>query len=404
MAASKSCSEPPPACYPEICIPCQRCLGPENFAGNPPVCPITCGGDLDFTFALIFWEMYQEGMEFAIDTDVTNPAVPLSGSFFADPTPETIRQLNQLSGAKYKKPISKWEAGFKFGLRYCTPCDGWDSSIMWTRFEGKGANLVNADLDSNHTLIALWSQFTPAQAGVVYATRAANDWKVRLNLVDLELGRGFWVSRYLSVRPFMGIRFAAIRQHNQIYYDGGSWGANFSVTPIQPNFNGIVDLYNYYKGAGLRAGFDSEWNFGCGWALYGNLAGSMIYGRFHVYHDEFIRLARSPHSLTNILDSSESFRASRPILDFALGVKYSTMFCSCKYGFIAMLGYEQHLFFGQNQMWNVGRVGTTEPGPGNPTDYSDNPPILNLSGDNIFQQRRGSLDMQGFTLTLKFEY
>ncbi len=397
-AAQNPCAPQPPAiCYPDTCPPCQRCLGPETFAGNPPVCPRTCNGDVDLTIAVFCWDMYQDGMEFAINDDVTNPSVPAT-------TPETIQQLNQLAGARYKKAFPKWECGFKLGLGYCSPCDGWDVGLEWTYFHGKAFNHIIADPDSNHTLIALWSQFAPAQAGVVYATTVANDWKVKLNLIDLEIGRHFWVSRYLSIRPFIGLRYASIHQHNQIYYDGGSWSANSIVTPIQPAFNGIVDIHNNYNGAGLLAGLDSEWNFGCGWSLYGNVAASIIYGRFSNDHDEYIRLARTPHSITNILDTRESFRASRPILDLGLGVKWSTMFCSCKYGFSAMLGWEQHMFFDQNQMWRVNRVGTTEPGPDNPTDYTANPPVLNLSGDNILQQRRGTLETQGWTLTFKFEY
>ncbi|MBS0628693.1 MAG: hypothetical protein JSS30_00540 [Verrucomicrobia bacterium] len=405
-AAENSCPpQLPAACYPDDCPPCQRCLGPENFAGNPPVCPAGCNGDVDITIAVFCWDIYQDGMEFAIDDDVTNPAVPDLPNISIAPTPATIRQLNQLADARYKKPFPKWECGLKFGVSYCSPCDGWDVGIEWTWFQGKGFNHIGADPNSNHTLIALWSQFVPAQAGVVYATEAKNDWKVKLNLIDFELGRNFWVSRYLAIRPFVGLRYASIHQHNQIYYDGGSWTANFTtVTPIQPAFNGIVDLHNNYNGTGLRSGLDSEWNFGCGWSLYGNLAASIIYGRFNVDHDEYIRLARNPHSITNIHETEESFRALRPILDLGLGIKWSTMFCSCKYGFVAMLGYEQHIFFDQNQMWRVTRVGTTQPGPNNPTDYTNNPPILNLSGDNVFQQRQGTLDTSGWTLTFKFEY
>ncbi len=397
----------PAVCYPDDCPPCQRCLGPENFAGNPPVCPKGCNGDFDIIVAAFYWSAHQDGMEYAIDTEVTQPTVL---------NIENNRVFNQLAGAEYKHPSSKWDWGFKVGLGYCSPCDGWDVQLLWTWFHGRNHNEVDADTTDNHAVLPLWTNFANARGGVLFATDAEIHWKLKLNLIDLELGRDYWVSRYLSIRPFVGLRYASIRQHTSIEYNGGSFAGPIGTTPGTQNaFNDFVDLQNNYRGAGLRAGLDSEWNFGCGWALWGNLAASIIYGRFSVDHDEIIRIANlSPHSIASVVDANESFRASRAILDMGLGVQWSTMFCSCKYGFTAMLGWESHMFFDQNQMWRVTRVDSIAQGGGpavvptvGPTDdlnLSSNPPVLNLTGDNVLQQNRGSLDAQGWTLTLRLEY
>ncbi len=381
----------PAVCYPDDCPPCQRCLGPENFAGNPPVCPKGCNGDFDITVAAFYWSTHQDGMEYAIENGVTQPATIT--------TPADTQVFNQLAGAEYKHPSSKWDWGFKLGLGYCSPCDGWDVQLLWTWFHGRNHNSLDADPSDNTAILPLWSQFVATAGTPIFATSAEAHWKVKLNLIDLELGRDFWVSRYLAVRPFVGLRYASIRQHTELDYNGGSWAAS-ATTAAQFAYNGIVDLENNYRGAGLRAGLNSEWNFGCGWALWGDLAASIIYGRFRVDHDEIIRLASlSPHSETNILDTTESFRASRAILDMGLGVQWSTMFCSCKYGFTAMLGWESHIFFDQNQMWRVSRVKATPSGT-----LATIPPGPNLTGDNVFEQRRGTLDAQGWTLTFKLDY
>ncbi len=384
----------PAVCYPDDCPPCQRCLGPENFAGNPPVCPKGCNGDFDITVAAFYWSAHQDGMEYAIENGVTQPA----DQVVATPNVNTV--FNQLAGAEYKHPSSKWDWGFKLGLGYCSPCDGWDVQLLWTWFRGRNHNSLDADPSDNTAILPLWSDFVNSIGGPLFATSAEDHWKLKLNLIDLELGRDFWVSRYLAIRPFVGLRYASIRQHTEIDYNGGSWAGNAT----QQAFNGIVDLENNYRGAGLRAGLNSEWNFGCGWALWGDLAASIIYGRFRVDHDEIIRLASlSPHSITSVLDTTESFRASRAILDMGLGVQWSTMFCSCKYGFTAMLGWESHIFFDQNQMWRVSRVGAGTQGPP-PNLGTIDPTALNLSGDNVFEQRRGTLDAQGWTLTFKLDY
>ncbi|MBS0628695.1 MAG: hypothetical protein JSS30_00550 [Verrucomicrobia bacterium] len=385
----------PAVCYPDDCPPCQRCLGPENFAGNPPVCPAGCNGDFEITVAAFYWSSHIDGMEYAIDTEVTQPAAQTIAN-------NTV--FNQLANAEYKHPNSKWDWGFKVGIGYCSPCDGWDLNLLWTWYRGRSSNELDADTTDNRAILPLWSDFANAQGGVLFATSSDIHWKLKLNLVDLELGRGYWVSRYLNIRPFVGLRYASIKQHTDISYNGGSWAQVAGTGPGSQNaFNDHVDLENDYRGAGLRAGLGSEWNFGCGWALYGNLAASIIYGRFSLDHEELIRLANvSPRSTANVLETNESLRVCRAILDMSLGIQWSTMFCSCKYGFTAMLGWESHVFFDQNQLWRVNRVGSQiQTGAPNLTS---NPPVLNLTGDNVIQQRRGTLDTSGWTLTLKFDY
>jgi hypothetical protein len=357
-------------------------------------------------------------MEYAIVNKVQNPLAPTA------PTPgPVLTPLNQLSEAEYKRPSSKWDWGFKMGLGYCSPCDGWDVEFLWTWYRGRNHGRANCVRNVNATVLPLWSDFAAANAnapgivvtgvdtigGVLFADNAEMHWKLKLNLFDLELGRAFWVSRYLAIRPFVGLRFASIKQHADINYNGGSWNA-IGIPTEQLALIDEVDLQNNYRGAGLRAGLDTEWNFGCGFALYGNLAASIIYGKFRVDHVEQIRPASiTPRTPIEILDTTEHFRVARPILDLALGVQWSTMFCSCKYGFTAMFGYESHLFFDQNQLWRVSRVGAIPVLTVNPAAPAINPigtlsRPFNLTGNNLFKQTRGSLDTSGWTLTFRFDF
>jgi len=83
------------------------------------------------------------------------------------------------------------------------------------------------------------------------------------------------------------------------------------------------------------------------------------------------------------------------MLDLELGVQWSTLVCGCQYGLTAQLGWENHMFFNQNQLWRVARSsGILEAGG----DESNN------TGENVFYQRRGNLDTQGWTLRFKFEF
>lgn len=390
-AQTKNCAPQGPAkCYSESCE-CVYCLGrPSPLQGNTPVNPKTCNGDLGLEIDAFYWNAHLDGMEYAIDSQVRNPG--------NDTDTSGTQILNQLVNAKYLTPDFDWNWGFKAGLFYNSPCDGWDFGVLWTWYKGSASSHDEAERDDNHSLLPLWSSFAPYVGGVLFATDIETCYNLKLNLIDLELGRQYWTSRYLSIRPFVGIRIAYIDQDFDIEQKGGSWTES-GQSPLQNSLNNSVGLDNDFKGAGLRSGLDSSWNFGCGWALYGNVAASLVYGKFSVEHDEWNREAgvqtgTANYAKTKILETHESFRVSRAMLDLALGIQYSTQFCDCDYALAVRLSWEQHLFFHQNQMWRVVRI----------NDDASTDSFPNQTGENVYHQRRGNLDTQGFTLTVKFEF
>jgi len=305
--------------------------------------------------------------------------------------------LNNLVKSDYKTPDFKWDFGFKAGLSYCSPCDGWDIGFLWTWYQGKASSHNETEPEDNRTLISLWSEYASNLGLVTYASDISTRWKLDLNLIDIKLGRNFWTSKYLSIRPYVGLRIAFIDQEFKIEHKGGSWSEiDFpSENIVSPPFNNDVEQNNDFKGVGPHAGLDSTWNFGCGWAIYGNFAASIIYGRFSFDHDEKNQEAVAPYPKRKVLKTENGFHASRGILDLALGLQWTSMFCDCQYGFTAMLGWEHHLFFNQNQMWRVVRIRAEE-------KFLLPPP--NNTGENVFQERRGDLSTQGWTLTFKFDF
>ena len=378
--AETCCEMAPAACYPDSPA-CAYCVGPDSV--NPSVRPLSCDGSWLVTLEGLYWNSHQDGMEFAVDNSVFVPADP--GFFFE------LEELNNLVDAEYLNPHAKWEFGFKAGLAYNSTHDGWDIGVTWTWYRGSASNHVEAEADDNHTLVPLWSGFLhenfPATAiNILWARDIEAHWTMSLNLADLELGREFWVSKYLSFRPHIGIRYASIDQNYSLCHKGGLWTNPNFVDPIVANNE--VNMRNEFHGIGARGGFDTVWNLGRGISLFGNTALSLVYGRFRVNHDEWNREALSPHSKTRILETEDHFRASRAMTDLVLGLQWSTLFGQqCQYGFTLGLAWEHHLFFDQNQLWRVNRVGASQ-----------------QVGENAFYQRRGDLDTQGWTLTMQFEF
>jgi len=237
----------PAACYIEDCG-CTYCYGPENTAGNPAVRPRTCDGDFVIEIAGFYWNAHQDGMEYAIENQVPTPPI--------DPIdPNSLQLLNNLINAEYKTPDFGWDFGFKAGIGYNSACDGWDFGITWTWYQGKANDQVEVERSDNQSLLPLWSAFFPNQAAPLYAIDIETHWKLELNLIDLELGREFWTSKYVTLRPHLGLRLASLKQNYEIQHKGGSWQENtFTVSPA---LNNQVDLDNNFKGVGIRAGLDS---------------------------------------------------------------------------------------------------------------------------------------------------
>lgn len=386
-APEQNCDPIPPVpCNADLCNLCY-CIGPDTEAINAPVRPYTCNGDFTATIAGFYWNAHQEGLTYAIESEVDQ-----SGSRVA------------LIDAEYKNPNSKWDFGFKLGVGYNTTCDGWDLGILWTRYRGRAFSHDEIEETDNSVLLTLWSNFGNIQLisedeaifpdVPLIATDIETSWELNLNLIDLEIGREFWSGRRLTLRPFIGLRIGVIKQDFDIEESGGSFNVLevIETDPIvefivQP-FNNFIDMENNYKGVGIRGGLESTWHINCGWELYGNIALSLLYGRFEIEQKEENRLAVTPFTRDKILKTKDGFRASRLVTDFILGIQWSTMFCDCKYGITARAAWENHLFLNQNQLWNV-----TKSIIGDFFEYG-----------NKFVRSRGDLDTQGWTLTILFNF
>lgn len=364
--------------------------GPSMMEGvNPSARPLTedpccCEqGEFSITVAGFYWQATEDGLEYAIEDKTVTDTV-------------NTTNLATLVDAHFLTPDFKWRPGFKVGIGYNGTHDGWDLELLWTHFNGRGHDSEDADTEDLISALPLWSDYSPPTAGldttggtILHATETDASWRVDLNIVDFELGREFWTSKYLTLRPFIGVRYASINQHYTINNYGGTWDFTSQT-------NEII-MKNNFGGAGVRGGLNTVWNFGCcdpcagNWGIFGNVALSLIYGKFHLDQDEYNRAVSPSFQRSPILQLNDRFTAARAILDLALGIEWSTVYHNGEYAFNIALAWEQHHFFNQNQLWRVNNIG-------------DNNATPALHGENVYHQTRGDLSTQGVTLTLDFTF
>jgi hypothetical protein len=318
---------------------------------NPPGRPqVRDGADLFLFGDLFYWNAHENGLPVAVINEGSDV---------------------NLSDADAKVIHSDWDFGFRLGVGYNLPHDGWDVNLTWLRFHTHGHKRVHADSDE-------FIFPTRAHAGDLINTvcdKSHSHWKLHLNQLDLDLGREFFVSKWVTLRPHFGLRTDWIYQ---------KWDTDYR------NFTGIAtpnEIEAEYKdnwwGMGLEAGLDTQWGLGGGWSLFGNMTGAILYG-FHDmnYEDEVSPPQDYTNSKGKFADVDFSYRVSHPVLDLMMGLRYDCMFSDDRFHFGIEAGWEHHIYFSQNQF----------------------PVFVDDASLGDFVTNQGDLTFQGWTIAARFDF
>ncbi len=291
---------------------------------NPPSRPIVKeGADLWIQGEALYMQATEDGLSYVVDSD--SSAVLNDGTRFVD--------------GRVHTPNYDWNWGFRIGAGYNTPHDGWDFLLNWTWYHGH--HKVHETVETGRVLIPTFVPPGTANSSA-HVSRSSVDTHLRLNLLDLEMGREFFVSKWLMLRPHVGFRGAWIKRHLDFEASGGN------VTPAGTELES--DLHNRLRGFGVRGGFDTQWGLGSGWSVFGQLAFSAIYGkqRLHSKYENTPAVAGNPG--TERHHAKEHFTdGARAITDLALGLRWDHLFYDDQYRFRLQAAWEQHVFFGYVQ-------------------------------------------------------
>ncbi|HKY99938.1 MAG TPA: Lpg1974 family pore-forming outer membrane protein [Rhabdochlamydiaceae bacterium] len=329
---------------------------------NPSGRPETIDGwDFFITADVLLWQAHEGGLGFAIESKQNNIHTPLDHSHV-----ENVH--------------FDYDWGFRLGAGYNMAHDGWDLYANWTRINMHSHNHEHNEIGENF-LWPVWIHPSNELATQTSAEKADAHWRMHLNIIDLELGREFFTSKWLTLRPHVGLRTAWINQHYDVDYEG----ITQLLTDETEDFLGKADIHmrNKYWGLGPRFGFDTQWGLGSGWSIFGNVAFSLLYGYFNTHFHE----KGDNKYAVDPLDASyahvhNSFRQSTAITDLQLGLRWDHMFSKERYHFGIQAGWEHHMFFSQNQLTRFVAGG----------------------GHGNFILNQGDLTTQGWTLSARFGF
>ena len=306
QTTSRPSSTPPPA-YPE------GVSSQPRGTITPPVAPkVQNGIDLVIDAAFTWWKPQVDGMDFA-----------------------TVN-------GKVKSPPENFEPGFKVGVGMDLGYDGWDAYAEYTWvYQNWLSSSFTANSGSYGGFVAPNS--TSGDLRVPVLTSGKSSRKVQFNVLDLEFGRDFFISKQLSLRPHFGAKMARM----------------FEKTKVTENGSGTVTLADLYlrqtlSALGTRAGLDSVWRLTRNFGLYGDIAVTALWGSFH---------NKANNTITE--DAVSDTRYNRnvsititPVLELGVGATYMLWFNNDACLFFAKAGWEEQIWINYNHnaingTWNT---------------------------------------------------
>ena len=292
-----------PTFGPTFGAPCAAPIGPG--------CDAACGLPGFIGFIEVFqWETYVDHSPFAVTDDGAGNFAGVSTGFRDD------------NGYRVG-------AGWRF-------CDGWDIVVAYTDFDAGGRRTFGEVPPTGE--IAGLPPGLDALALIVGGAFALPDVdsareRVRIDyeVWDVEAGRKYCVCKTLILRPFMGLRFADLRESRRNEYfnfDAGDVDSEQLLTRT------AID------GIGPRIGSRVSWNIGgSGFQLYSRGAVSLLWSDVSL---------RQTHTLDTdndgVIDMTETYSENDdkivPVIEIAIGIRYETLG-----GFFIAGGYEAQNWF-----------------------------------------------------------
>lgn len=297
---------------------------------TPPAPPLVRRNSADpfASVEYIYWKAEEEGLDYAVNGISTSQTTTVSGR------------------GKVHHPHFDYDSGFKVGFGLKFKHDSWDlyANYTWLHSDNKHSTTQST---AGQSLQTLWYTAYDNVQEVLSADTASSKWKMQFSALDVELGRNYFISRRLTLRPHFGLKFAWIDQQNHVDY------ANVSGVNLAPD--AVNDMHNHLKqdkfGVGIRTGLNTAWFMWNKWSIFGNFAASALYSDFD--NHQKMTLQDDTNGKRTLMDLKHHHHDVTPVLEFALGLRFETDFVNNNYQFMIQAGWEEQIWFNENQFSNL---------------------------------------------------
>lgn len=264
-------------------------------------------GHIYMTGEWLYWRTRLMGVEYAVERSSSSPGV------FTDAVP--------------KKLVPDWQSGFRVGLGVHLPYDRWDIYVNYTDFRPDTTSHARGSL---FPLLVFQGQFP-----IGNVTQAQGSWNMDFQTLDIEIGKVYAIGKSLVLHPNVGMRGVWIDQNAHFTYRGGD-------IPLGQEYT--VQAKNDFKGAGIRAGVNSNWQFGAGFSLRGDLFTSLIIGHFDLSQEQ-----KQINGIP-VIDLHTSVNQFSPNAQLFLGISWDRNFYQERCHLGVTFGFESQYWWRQYQM------------------------------------------------------
>lgn len=357
---------------------------------TPPVSPMgTNNYDVNFEAGFLWWTANVTNLSYATKyavVDVGSNAAPGTTSI----QPERISEFDW-----------EWSPGARTSFGVTTNYDGWDVTADWLYFHNSfnDSQGVHAPIPFRNQPIGtelLSNAWAPFSAVDSMVTRIVGEGGFQMNQVDLLVGRNFWLSPRLTLRPYGGARghFSHLDFRSKKTLDGTSMNQEV----------GFAQWNDYQKqkfwSVGIVGGFDTSWNIYKALNIFGSGGMSLCYGPFK-NRTHFRTILRSANRLqivheTHTRRNHDQVWTLQQIIDLALGIRIQNQWINPKFHetfrLILDIGWEMHLYPSYNHLDQVTSDNATF-GPG-----------ATINAPMTYRPAKGNLSLSGFILRGRCEF
>lgn len=253
-----------------------------------------------------------------------------------------------------QEPRFKWDFGVKFGIGYNFDYDKWDSRLEYTYFRNQADShvrklslpsvVVSDLLDAAAPLMyESVSDFINDRVHDVFAQEGQGYVDNKFDDLFIDLGRNYFVSKYLSMRPAFGVEATWFNLRATAKFMGG-------VTQREIGYGDLIAVGDeamrfenerHFYGIGPRVSFDTKWHLGESFCFYGDVKGALLFS--YIKNEYEATYTGQPN---NAAKRIHNYHSLNPAVKFELGIMYDKYCMNDTQHFSIALGYENQYYWG----------------------------------------------------------
>lgn len=246
-----------------------------------------------------------------------------------------LKNNSNSESSSFKTFTFDWAPGFRVGLGYNMEHDQWDTQASYTWFQSKATGHASGSVTTAFlaSRLSLLEPFAKGRASI----------NLHYNMFDWDLGRSFLASKYLSLRPSIGLKGGWIGQVIHGHWDTAKLLDLLSISASEK-------VKQSFQGGGPKGGVTGKWCFGNirkhTFSIISQLEAGYLWGHWSI-RDKFIDdLA----TVIRVKTSKRNFGSF--MLHAFLGFGWDGNFDHDRAHFSAKIGYEIEDWFNQFQIYS----------------------------------------------------